>query len=150
MQNEKSNTKSMPQLQKNIYRVLDANLNRVKEGLRVIEEFMRLHEGDTHTMHRMRTMRHALDDVSKKLYHTLLDARDTTTDAGKDIVEKSRNTVYDICIANCKRVQEGLRVLEEFSKVVPHVAASQPRVFKNFKKFRFEMYDIEKRILLKR
>jgi hypothetical protein len=123
-----------------VYRVLDVNINRVKEGLRVIEEYFRFVDKDDVLMKKIRSIRHKLELSVKNIYNDLIEARDIFTDEGKDIKEKKRKDVNDIVIANCKRVQEGVRVLEEYSKILNKDLSS------NFKNIRFKMYELEKDI----
>jgi thiamine-phosphate pyrophosphorylase len=123
-----------------IYRVLDVNINRVKEGLRVIEEYFRFVNKNDALMKKIRDIRHKLEYTVKEVYNELILARDVFTDEGKSIKEKKRNDVNDIVIANCKRAEEGVRVLEEYSKIL------DKELSKNFKDIRFKMYELEKNI----
>ncbi|MFC1546598.1 thiamine-phosphate pyrophosphorylase [bacterium] len=121
---------------RNIYRTIDVNANRVKEGLRVIEEYFRFFEENNGVMLDIREMRHRINSILKNVYSKLLESRRIDTDYGKDIKEGNRDSISDTITANCKRVQEGLRVLEEFSKILGK------EIFSEFKDMRFRMYNL--------
>ena len=133
---------------KGLYRILDANFNRVAEGLRVCEEVSRfiLNEGTLSL--RLRIIRHTIQRKLKKIIGKggyLIEARDTLKDVGRDISlgELGRKDYNDIFFANIQRVKESVRVLEEFSKLLNKKAAL------DFKKIRYEIYGIEKKIAAK-
>jgi len=119
--------------------VLDANINRVAEGLRVAEDWARFYLRDPGITHDLRKVRHGLWDTVKESYPDIIKGRDTGEDilAGTEEGERKKGT--DIPRASLNRVKEGLRVLEEFGKLVSASAGSK------FKKMRFIMYDIEKK-----
>jgi len=132
-----------------VYRVMDANLNRFREGLRVLEEIARFILEDSYITSKIKDKRHRVAAVVKKLPGGLLEliqARDAAGDVGADSWipgEKARSDLIALATANFKRVQEAARVLEEFSKLfVPEGA-------KEFKKIRFEIYDLEQDMLKK-
>ena len=59
------------------------------------------------------------------------------------ISERKRTDLLDIASANFKRIQESLRVLEEFSKLFSGMASDF------FKALRFRIYSIEREMHLK-
>ena len=124
------------------YRVIDANLNRVKEGLRVCEEVMRFILDNHKFTSLLKKIRHEVDILSRKIYSTsvLLATRKSQSDVGRFNFqgELKRSDCKDIFWANLQRVKESLRVLEEFSKLVNIKAA------KGFKQLRYDIYEIEK------
>jgi thiamine-phosphate pyrophosphorylase len=124
------------------YRVIDANLNRVKEGLRVCEEVMRFILDNHKYTALLKKIRHEVDILSRKIYSTsvLLATRKSHGDVGRfnSQGELKRSDCKDIFWANLQRVKESLRVLEEFSKLVNIKAA------KGFKQLRYDIYEIEK------
>jgi hypothetical protein len=133
---------------KQIIRILDANINRSREGMRVAEEVVRFAADQRVLTVDFKRIRHALTAAQSALpvsYQQLLKSRDSTTDVGKDLSCPSvrSSSLEDIFIRNMKRSQEAVRVLEEFSKVVS-VKAS-----KKFQSLRFELYDFEKKAYLK-
>jgi thiamine-phosphate pyrophosphorylase len=105
-----------------IFRVLDANFNRAGEGLRVLEEYVRLILDDQHLSRCSKQLRHDLGRCASSLPQELLAAaRDTQHDVGTAIAlpdEYQRTDLAGLLLANQKRVEQSLRCLEEFSKLV--------------------------------
>lgn len=130
-----------------IYRVIDANFNRSKEGLRVTEEFFRFVIKDDNLREKLRRLRHRLDEVLKKddFLKKLLQARNIQKDSGKksDELEFSGRDKKNILFVNFQRIKESLRVLEEFFKIIDKDKA------KMIKKMRFQIYEIEKDAFLR-
>jgi len=130
-----------------IYRVIDVNFNRSKEGLRVTEEFFRFVIKDDNLREKLRRLRHKLDEILKKddFLKKLLQARDIQRDSGKksDELEFSGRDKKDILFINFQRIKESLRVLEEFFKIIDKDKA------KMIKKMRFQVYRIEKDAFLR-
>lgn len=129
------------------YRILDANANRAREGLRVVEEHLRLVCDNADFTARLKNLRHAVTDViiSMGLDDSLIKARQSDTDVGASAsagAETKRIDMGHIVTANLRRSQEALRVLEEYSKLVSAEASVR------FKRLRFETYSLEKEILL--
>jgi thiamine-phosphate pyrophosphorylase len=122
------------------YRLLDANLNRAREGLRVIEDTARFLLGDARLCRKIRSMRHALAEVSCGVYPSLIGSRDSVSDTGRSVPEGGRKNIGAIIAANFRRVEEALRVLEEYSKLVSPDAGSR------FKDLRYETYCLEKKM----
>lgn len=133
-------------MDKKILRVIDANYNRCKEGLRVIEDAFRFVFEDDRLRRQSRRLRHALDDLVKQ--KTLRDAialRESRRDLGRktDGLEIKRKDCREILYANLTRVKESLRVLEEFLKII------SPRQVALIKRLRYKAYTLEKNILIK-
>ena len=129
------------------YRILDANINRAMEGLRVVEEVFRMVLDDKKMAQEFKSLRSHLQRAANALpdRHLLLEARQALRDVGKDLssqTENKRKNLKNIFKSNIKRAQEALRVLEEFSKLVK-VATSH-----KFKQLRFKLYELEKKIML--
>ena len=103
-------------------RIIDANLNRVTEGLRVVEEHCRFGLNDRHLTARLKHLRHEVTAVVTGLGQAaLLAARDTPRDVGTEVTaagEFHRRTSRELVQANWQRVQQGLRVLEEYVKLL--------------------------------
>jgi thiamine-phosphate pyrophosphorylase len=121
-----------------ILRTIDANINRASEGLRVLEDIFRFVLENKTFSEIFKSLRHQLRELSKQ--SGISGAREVTSDVGKDSFgesEKSRDSVENILSANFKRVQESLRVLEEFFKPVNENSAYL------CKKLRFEVYSAE-------
>ncbi|MBI3874016.1 MAG: thiamine-phosphate pyrophosphorylase [Arcobacter sp.] len=118
-------------------RLLDANLNRLREGIRVVEDIFRYILNDKTTASKLKSLRH----LSRlHIYNDLLNSRDIKNDVLKTSTssEQKRENLTAILIANFKRAQESARVLEEFTKLIS-IEDSE-----NFKYIRYELYDIEK------
>jgi thiamine-phosphate pyrophosphorylase len=131
---------------KNIYRIIDANLNRAREGLRVVEEVARFIWEDEKLSKGLKNLRHKLTKISRESFDQrfLLQCRDSQSDLGArgmGFYEGKREDVQGIVQANLRRTEEALRVLEEFGKIIKKRSAEQ------FKKLRFKIYTLEKVIL---
>lgn len=127
-----------------INRILDANINRAREGLRVCEEISRFILNDKGLTFGLKTARHRISSLIKKMprgMNGLLKERESGKDIGKNIYadELKRKGIKDLFFANIQRVKESLRVLEEFLKL------HNTDLSLNFKKIRYGVYDIEKK-----
>ena len=126
----------------NVGRVIDANLNRVKEGLRVCEEVTRFILNNHKFTAKLKAIRHKIDSLGSQIYSPakLIIQRRARADVGRLNCrgETKRGNCQDIFWANIHRVQESLRVLEEFSKLIDVRAAL------GFKQLRYKVYEIEK------
>jgi thiamine-phosphate pyrophosphorylase len=118
--------------------IIDANINRVGEGLRVIEDWARFYMRDDTITGRVRKLRHGLWKTVGDSYPDIIKGRDTGEDILSGAKESSRQKETDIPKASFNRVKEGLRVLEEMSKLI---SAESGAVFKDM---RFGIYDIER------
>lgn len=127
------------------YRILDAAANRTREGLRVIEDFVRFGLDDQHLSRLLKNHRHSLTAIISQLpASSLLAARDTLQDVGTSIGTESeyrRTSSLEVVVAAFKRIQEALRTLEEYSKVVDAKLAPQ------FEQLRYQLYTAEKAVL---
>ena len=130
-------------LEKRFIRILDTNLNRCKEGLRVVEDTCRFVFCDETLYKKIRKVRHLSSKYLTDQYEQMLSARDSIKDSGRKAKEQSRQNLKNIVIANFKRAQESLRVLEEYSKIIDFNIALK------YKALRYEVYTIEKKMLLK-
>ena len=130
------------QLSPELYRVVDANLNRLKEGIRVVEDIMRYRDNNKTLSKQLKTLRHKarVDETIELLKH-----RDSINDVLRASTksELHRSDTLSILTANFKRAQESSRVLEELYKL-QNIQYSE-----NFKYIRYELYNLEKEILLK-
>jgi len=102
---------------KKTLRLLDANLNRLKEGIRVVEDIYRYIYDNKTVAKQLKTLRHK---AKIKDYKKLLDSRDIVGDVLKKSTktELNRTSIDSILIANFKRAEESSRVLEEFCKMI--------------------------------
>jgi len=125
-------------------RILDANFNRARESLRVIEDYLRF-AADSQIIAELKSLRHGLAAQAKRLESlagAFLPARDTPGDTGTaltDEAEASRPDEAAIVSAAFKRLQEALRVLEEYSKL------ASPEVAQTLKELRYRTYALESR-----
>ena len=125
-------------------RIIDANFNRAKEGLRVCEDICRFYLDEPKSTRQFKVIRHQLTEVTAHLkLKTLIKARNVEEDVGQSssLTELKRKNVSDIFYANIQRVKESIRVLEEFSKL------RNVRVAQNLKGLRYQVYALEKKVV---
>ncbi len=134
-------TAATKQLPPELLRVVDANLNRLKEGIRVIEDIARYSYSNKTLASQLKKLRHQsnIEDST-----ALLHSRDSNNDVLRQTTksEMNRATLEGIIIANYKRAQESSRVLEELYKLI------DPTLSERFKTLRYELYTLEKEQLL--
>lgn len=122
--------------------MIDANLNRLKEGIRVVEDIMRYRDNNKDLSSKLKSLRH-----KAKIQETreLLKHRDSINDVLRSTIksELNRIDINSVMLANFKRAEESSRVLEELYKL--HSAEYS----ENFKCIRYELYALEKEVLLK-
>lgn len=123
-------------------RIVDSSCNRLREGIRVIEEYFRFHRNDSFRTEWLKRWRHRFAEACRDLPASdLLTARDTEQDVGTGITlptEMSRESLDDVLWANLKRAQEACRTLEEYGKLVSTFFAER------IKQLRYELYTFEK------
>ena len=131
-----------------VRRILDANVNRAREAARVAEEYARFALESAALSGRLKELRHKLRLLAAELGgDRLLAARDTPGDVGTTLAtegERSRTSGSDVAAAALKRLQEALRVIEEYAKVDRPSAASAAEAL------RYEAYAIESDLLAPR
>jgi len=127
-----------------IYRIIDANLNRAGEGLRVIEDGVRFIFNDFSLTEELKKMRHSIVKVIKDIpdfnWEELISSRNSRKDVGAKLAEEKREKIKEVIRANFRRVEEAERSLEEFSKLL------SPLLGEQFRKIRFQTYSLEKKI----
>jgi len=130
-----------------ILRILDANLNRASEGLRVIEDGVRFILNERDLTRQIREIRHSLmrkiGEIPGVDWARLIASREVGRDVGKDLGEKERENFQDLIRANFRRVEEAQRSLEEFGKLF------SPALGQSFKELRFKTYSLEKKVRMK-
>lgn len=121
-------------------RILDANLNRLREGIRVVEDICRYHKNSKELSTQLKELRHK---ARVENFKELLRCRDILNDPLKQTTksEKTRNTLEEIILSNMKRAQESARVLEEIYKL------NNVDYAENFKTIRYGLYKLEQDIL---
>lgn len=128
-----------------ILRIIDANVNRATEGLRVAEDIVRFVLDDSKLTSRLKHIRHQLSSSVRRMAGASgesLGIRDVKRDVGAKRTTRSeakRANILDVFMANIKRAEESIRVFEETSKLF------DPKLGSKFKKLRFELYDIEQK-----
>ncbi|SFV63881.1 Hypothetical alternative hydroxymethylpyrimidine phosphate kinase ThiD [hydrothermal vent metagenome] len=126
-----------------IERLLDANLNRLKEGIRVIEDINRYIYDDKILSSTLKKLRHTLQEAYSQQRLTY---RDIENDVLKESIssELQRSNIEELIIANFSRTQESARVLEECFKL------TNPTLSALSKNIRYELYAIEKLFFIQR
>jgi hypothetical protein len=136
----------MGAIDKGVYRIIDANLNRVMEGMRVCEDIIRFSSDNEELTYRLKDLRHDVFNAIKALHREhleeLISSRDLN-DVGRKSTEseKGRDSLADLFLANSQRGKESLRVLEEVLKLF------DSEMSQKFKEFRFALYEVEKTAL---
>jgi len=134
-------------------RIIDANLNRSSEGLRVLEDIARFLFNDVELRQRLRTLRHDLAEETKSLSVRLLSQRDSEHDVGRPLSSAERELtmestplqgLMDLVTANAKRVEESLRVVEELAKL-PDLSSMLNSA--RFGQARFALYTLERDLI---
>jgi thiamine-phosphate pyrophosphorylase len=126
-------------------RILDANANRAREALRVLEDHCRFVRADAFLSAQLKQLRHDLAQALGLLPAALLLAgRDTMHDVGTPIStaeEWERPSLAAVVQANAKRLQEALRSLEEHGKILSIDFAQQ------IEKIRYHTYTLERALV---
>jgi thiamine-phosphate pyrophosphorylase len=120
-----------------ILRILDANLDRAREGLRIVEEWCRFGLDNVHLARECKDLRQQLATLHSP---NLRAARNTVGDVGTQLThlqEEQRENIDQLLIANLCRIQEALRVLEEYGKLYDPVMST------NCKQMRYRVYSLE-------
>ena len=123
-------------------RIIDANLNRSKEALRVVEDIIRFEYDDEELSTFSKSIRALLGSIAKKHIDSI-EHRDTQNDCLTKVTlkeEKNRDSLFDVLIANFKRTEESLRVLEEVFKLI-NIDSSLL-----CKQARYDTYILEKKV----
>ena len=120
-----------------VARLLDANLDRAREGLRVLEDWARFGVDRADLVARTKDMRQRLGRLHRDDYKL---ARHTATDPAAGMghpAQQERLSPSQIVGANAGRVHEALRVLEEFGRSIDPELASEAAAL------RYGIYDLE-------
>ncbi len=134
----------MAELSSQTLRIIDANLNRIGEGLRVLEDIARLLLDDADLSQQLKDMRHEMVKVDLSLEQQFLQARNSEGDVGIYLEASNQKKYKELSttvVANARRVQEAMRVLEELAK-----NPGAPLESDKFKRARFALYTIEKEL----
>jgi hypothetical protein len=125
-------------------RIIDVNLNRLTEGLRVVEDVVRLGLEDRGLLAGIRKLRTQVGRDVRALRRKVMSDRKSETDLGRgDRFDRTkRKSLDDVLLANFKRAEESARVLEEVLKVI------EPALAGRLKAVRFRLYDLEREALV--
>jgi len=132
--------------QKCLYRIIDANYNRLKEGLRVCEDICRFIYDEKSLTRSFKAIRHEVSEIIAHLkFKNLIVSRNSERDIGKETIvsELKRDNLGDIFYANLQRTKESIRVLEELTKLFDKTLA------KRLKNMRYSIYGLEKKAVKK-
>lgn len=131
---------------KEMNRLLDANINRVSEGIRVVEDVARFVYNQKEFSKELREKRHYLRKLFIEKDRDFFNSRDTKRDVGIEITKESqldkKSNIKNIVVGNFKRIQEGLRSIEEISKISCDYSIS-----KEVEALRYSFYNLEKEFM---
>lgn len=130
--------------QQAIFRILDANFDRAREGLRIIEEWCRFGINSSTMAHECKELR---QEIASWHHPDFQAARDTPADVGTQLShpqEEQREGIRHLLRANLSRVEEAMRVLEEYSKLF------DPEMASACKQMRYRVYTLESNLLISR
>jgi len=127
------------------YRILDANINRAREALRVAEDCGRFALNDPAITAMAKNLRNDLREILTALpIGELITCRDSPGDVGTVITstgETNRKSLSDVAVAACKRLPEALRTIEECCKFVAPDQAGK------IERMRYNSYTLEQRLV---
>jgi thiamine-phosphate pyrophosphorylase len=126
-------------------RILDVNLNRLDESLKLIEDITRFHIERKEALSQTRKIRRDFLHLKCSLpLSAIIGSRQSHKDPGRkkkfDITSKRSYT--DLLLANLSRAKESSRTIEEVLKTI------EPRLSNSAKNIRFQIYDLEKDIVV--
>ena len=129
-----------------LYRIIDANFNRGREALRVMEEYCRFGLNHPTLSAQVKQCRHQLCESMKGIdpQKRLLN-RDVDGDVGRELKvegQLQRQSLEDCFTAAAKRASEALRALAESIQTI------DPAISTMMEKIRFEVYALEKKTAL--
>src|SRR5687767_6025455 len=127
-----------------LLRMLDANTNRAREALRVMEDYARFSLNDQPISQELKDLRHRFAEITKPYLPDAILHRNVEADVGIDNKTQSeghRESLSDILIAAGKRLTEALRVIEEILKT------SAPPAARETEKLRYAAYTLEQKLI---
>jgi len=125
-------------------RIIDANCNRIGEGLRFLEDVARFLLNDASLSHQLKAMRHNLVKSLSQFGPALMSERNAETDVGIGTEISHQQDLLSLVTANARRVEEALRVVEELSKL-PDLSSALHS--KDFETARFNLYTLQRELL---
>jgi len=125
-----------------IERLIDANYNRLKEALRLLEDIQRFIYDNKDLSYAFKELRHSLSALysKKRVKH-----RDIINDVSKTSTqsEMQRESLESLLEANFSRAFESSRTLEEAFKL------TEPAHSAIAKEIRYKLYNLHKEIIAK-
>jgi thiamine-phosphate pyrophosphorylase len=133
---------------RSVLRIIDANANRAREALRVMEEAARFLLDDAPITRLAKTLRHDLASalISIPSCGDMLLTRDTPGDRGTAITtagEQHRASSLDVTRAAGKRLSEALRSIEEYAKTIPEQGG---KLASQIESIRYRGYELERQL----
>jgi len=125
-------------------RIIDANCNRIGEGLRFLEDVARFLLNDADLTRQLKTMRHNLVKRLSQFGTALISERNSEEDVGIGNEISHHQDLLALVTANSRRVEEALRVVEELSKIPDFSSVLHP---KDFETARFNLYTLQRELL---
>ncbi len=128
-----------------VSRILDANINRAREALRVMEEYARFILDDAGLTAAIKETRHVLAETIRAVGDRLIAFRDIAGDVGREITtetEYQRADAAQVVVAAGKRLSEALRAIEEYGKTIDSAFAA------TIETIRYQGYELERRLTL--
>ena len=126
-----------------VLRLIDANLNRAREALRVMEDFVRFGRDDAALSAELKSLRHDLAAATSALARDAVWHRDVAADVGRTLTtpqESHRTDPTHVAVAAGKRLTEALRSLEEYLKI------DHPQAAAAVEALRYRAYAVEARL----
>ncbi len=125
-----------------LLRILDAAINRAGEGLRVVEDYLRMVRDDRHLAGLAKQLRHDLAAATSEIgsidrhasRNTLGDVGTTNTTTSESL----RRDTDDVAAASFKRSAEALRTIEEYGKLLDSQLGAA------CEQLRYRLYTLEK------
>ncbi|MDN5276662.1 MAG: thiamine-phosphate pyrophosphorylase [Clostridiales bacterium] len=128
---------------KELFRIIDANINRASEGIRVLEDIARFYYNNASLTEKLKRLRHEIRKNITEYLPQCISERNALGDVGLPVSSSlnvdGKNKLFEVIAANFKRCQEALRVIEENLKLLGKYQLS-----KLYERLRFECYTLEK------
>ena len=124
-----------------ISQIIDANLDRAREGLRVLEDWARFGLGLENYVIKIKNFRQILGKNHLEVYKKSRNHIEDQCKGLSHVEQNNRKSPEKIISSNAARVQEALRVIEEFSRI------NNGELAKIASEIRYEIYTLEVELL---
>ncbi|MDC3168753.1 thiamine phosphate synthase [Prochlorococcus sp. AH-716-E17] len=124
-----------------ISQIIDANLDRAREGLRVLEDWARFGLSNEDLVIRIKNFRQILGKNHLDIYKLSRNHIEDQCKGLSHVEQINRDSSSKIISCNSARVQEALRVIEEFSRI------HNSKLSKIASDIRYEIYTLEIELL---